>query len=328
MQTRQLDNTDLRITPLGLGTWALGGAGWDYAWGDQDDRESIAAIHRAVELGINWLDTAAVYGLGHSEEVVARALKELGPSRRPYVFTKCSLLRDAHGQPVHSLKRDSIWREIEGSLRRLEVDAIDLYQIHRPMLPPDGPAPDIEEGWSTLHDLQKEGKVRWIGVSNFDVAQLKRIEPIAPVNSLQPPYSIVRPEIEKEILPHCLERNIGVIVYSPMQCGLLSGKMTRERIAALPANDWRRTKAPHFQEPNLTRNLQIVERLKEIGRRHGRSAGEVAIAWTLRHMAVTGAIVGARRPQQVDEWIGAAEFRLSEAEIAEIAAGASAGATR
>jgi len=318
MQTRQLGNTDLHITPLGLGTWALGGGGWDYAWGDQDDRESTAAIHRAIELGINWVDTAAVYGVGHSEEVLARALKELGPSRRPYVFTKCSLLRDAHGQPVHSLKRDSIRREVEGSLRRLQVDALDLYQIHRPALPPEGPAPDIEEGWSTLRELQKEGKVRWIGVSNFDVAQLKRIEPIAPVSSLQPPYSIVRPEIEQEILPYCQAHNIGVIVYSPMQCGLLSGRMTRERIAALPVNDWRRTKAPAFQEPNLTRNLQLVDRLKDIGRRYGRSAGEVAIAWTLRHPAVTGAIVGARRPQQVDEWIHAAEFRLTEAEIAEI----------
>jgi aryl-alcohol dehydrogenase-like predicted oxidoreductase len=311
MQTRQLGNSDLKITPLGIGAWAMGGAGWAFAWGPQDDDESIGAIHAALDRGINWIDTAAVYGLGHSEEVVAKALK--GRSARPYVFTKCERIWGEDRQIRKSLKRDSLIAECEGSLRRLQIDAIDLYQIHWPE-----PDEDIEEGWRTLADLQKQGKVRWIGVSNFNEKQLARVQAIAPVTSLQPPYSMIQAEIESEILPFCGANNIGVIVYSPMKSGMLTGAMTRERIENMPADDFRK-RTPNFQEPLLTRNLNLVEILRGIGARHGRTAGEVAIAWTLRRPEVTGAIVGMRSPRQVDGIIGAADFRLSDAEIAEIA---------
>lgn len=320
MVKRRLGNTDMEITPIGLGAWAMGGGGWAYAWGPQDDEESIAAIHKAVDLGINWIDTAAAYGLGHSEEIVARALAALPRSRRPLVFTKCSLLWNERGDIFHCLEPDSIRRECEQSLRRLAVESIDLYQIHWATLTGDPAAPGIEEAWETLAELRQSGKVRWIGVSNFSVAQLERIGRIAPVSSLQPPYSMIRREIEAEVLPYCAAHDIGVIVYSPMASGLLSGAMTRERIAALPPDDWRRTKSREFQEPRLSRNLRLVERLRAIGARHGRSPGEVAIAWTLRRPEVTGAIVGARRPEQVDGFIGAADFRLQEAELAEIEA--------
>ncbi len=310
MQTQKLGNSDLRITPIGIGAWAIGGGGWQGSMGPHDEAGSIPAIHAALDHGINWIDTAALYGLGHSEEVVARALQ--GRSQRPYVFTKCERVWDSSGKIGASMKADSIRRECEGSLRRLKTDVIDLYQIHWPE-----PDEDIEEGWSTLVQLQEEGKVRYIGVSNFNVAQMKRAQAIAPITSLQPPYSIVTREIEAEILPFTRENNIGVIVYSPMSAGLLTGAMTRERVANFTSEDWRRN-LPNFQEPLLSRNLQLVERLRQIGKRHGRSAGEVAIAWTLNHPAVTGAIVGVRSPRQVAGIVGALEFRLSSGEMGEI----------
>ena len=310
MQTRRLGNSDLHITPLGIGAWAMGGGGWAFAWGPQDDRESIAAIHAAVDRGLNWIDTAAVYGLGHSEEVVGRALQ--GLPKRPYVFTKCELVWNGQGEITQCLKADSLRRECEASLRRLQIDAIDLYQIHWPL-----PNADIEEGWDTLARLQQEGKVRWIGVSNFSVAQLERVHPIAPVTSLQPPYSLLFRGIEAEALPYARQHHIGVLSYSPMKHGLLSGAMTRERIAALPADDHRRRR-PEFQEPALTRILELVEKLRDVGRRHGRTPGEVAIAWVLRHPAITGAIVGLRNPQQLEGVIGAADLQLSAGEVAEI----------
>jgi len=313
MQTSKLGNSDLYITPVGYGAWAIGGSGWQFAWGSQDDNDSIAAIHRSLELGVNWIDTAAVYGLGHSEEVVGRALKSWHGSR-PYVFTKCGLRGDANGEVQKVLTADSIRGEVEDSLRRLSVDVIDLYQIH---WPPDPDSPELEEGWSTLADLKREGKVRWIGVSNFNVQQLRRAQAIAPVTSLQPRYSLVHREIEDEILPYCLSEDIGVIVYSPMASGLLTGAMTRERAAKLPRDDWRRGH-PDFTEPNLSHNLALVDRLKEIARRHNRSAGEVAIAWTLNHPAVTGAIVGARNARQAEGVMRAGELRLTDEEVTEI----------
>ncbi|MEH2439689.1 aldo/keto reductase [Nostoc sp. 'Peltigera membranacea cyanobiont' 213] len=312
MQTKQLGNSELHITPIGFGAWAIGGGGWAFGWGAQDDRESIEAINRALDLGVNWIDTAAIYGLGHSEEVVAKALK--GRSSRPYIFTKCSMIWDEKGEIGRSLKADSVRREVEASLRRLDIETIDLYQIHWP-----NPDSDIEEGWTTLAKLKDEGKVRYIGVSNFNVEQLKRIQNIAPVTSLQPPYSLVKPDVEKEILPFCKENNIGVIVYSPMQSGLLTGKMTSERIANLPDDDWRK-ESSEFQEPRLSRNLKLVEVLQQIGKQYDRAAGEVAIAWTLNNPAVTAAIVGARNPQQVEGIIAAGEFRLNQQELEQIGA--------
>src|SRR5262245_25316213 len=273
MQTRRLGNSDLDITRIGFGAWAIGGPDWAFAWGPQDDADSIAAIREALDSGVNWIDTAAVYGLGHSEEVVAEALK--GVAKRPYIFTKCARVWGDDRQIRKSLKADSIRRECEASLKRLKVDVIDLYQMHWPE-----PDEDLEEGWATMARLKAEGKARWIGVSNFNVAQLKRAQAIAPVTSLQPPYSLVRREIEADILPYCGATNIGVIAYSPMANGLLTGAMTRERIAALPPDDWRR-RNPHYQEPLLTRNLKLVELLKSIAARHGRPPGQVAIAWVL-----------------------------------------------
>ena len=314
MQTRKLGNSDLEITTIGFGAWAIGGGSWAFGWGPQDDAESIATIEHAIDAGMNWIDTAAVYGLGRSEKVVAQALKNLGSSRRPYVFTKCSLVWDEDRNVTHSLKRESILREVESSLQRLETDVIDLYQIHWPRHTPDQPDTDIEEGWQTLVDLKKQGKVRNIGVSNFDVSQLERISAIEKPVSLQPPYSAVRREIEAETLPYCEANDIGTLVYSPMQSGLLSGKMTVERIALLPEDDWR-PRSAYFQEPQLTRNLEVAELFRQIGRNHNLTAGAVAIAWTLRLPAVTAAIVGARHPQQVDEIIRAADFRLSETEL-------------
>ncbi len=299
------------ITPLGIGAWAMGGGGWAFAWGPQDDDESIGAIHAALDKGINWIDTAAVYGLGHSEEVVAKALK--GRSNKPYVFTKCERTWGEDRQIRKVLKRDSILAECEASLRRLQVDTIDLYQIHWPE-----PDEDVEEGWTTLAELQKQGKVRWIGVSNFNAQQLARAQAIAPITSLQPPYSMIQADIEADILPFCAANNIGTIVYSPMKSGMLTGAMTRERIATMPEDDFRK-RTPNFQEPLLTRNLNLVEVLREIGNAHGRTPGEVAIAWALRRPEVTGAIVGMRSPKQVDGVIGAAEFRLSGGEIETIA---------
>ncbi len=309
-ETRKLGNSDLYLTPIGFGAWALGGGNWQFGWGSQEDADSIRTIHRALDLGINWIDTAAVYGLGRSEEVVGRALKQT--DQHPYVFTKCSMRWDGNRQIHRSLKAASVREELENSLRRLQVETIDLYQIHWPK-----PEEEVEEGWETLAKLKQEGKVRYIGVSNFNVAQLKRAQKIAPVTSLQPPYSLVNPAAEDEILPYCREQGIGVINYSPMGSGLLTGKMTEERIQKMPADDWRKNN-PNFTQPKLGRNLELARLLGEIGSPHGVEAGVVAIAWTLRNPAVTAAIVGARRPEQVDGTIAAMGFRLSGEDEARI----------
>jgi aryl-alcohol dehydrogenase-like predicted oxidoreductase len=313
METRKLGNSDLKITPVGFGAWAIGGSGWEFAWGHQDDQDSIAAIRRALELGVNWIDTAAVSGTGHSEEIVARSLKEWrGP--RPYIFTKCALTWDENRKvkPDHSAA--SIRRECEDSLRRLHVETIDLYQMH---WPPSDNGPSLEGAWRAMAELQKEGKVRWIGVSNFDAAQIERAEKIAAVTSLQPPYSLIRRQIEAQTLPYCESRGIGVISYAPMASGLLTGAMTRDRAAALPSDDFR-SRSPEFREPRLTKNIELVERLRQVGARHGRSPGEVAIAWTLRRPVITGAIVGARNARQAEGVMRAGELKLSPAEIVEI----------
>jgi aryl-alcohol dehydrogenase-like predicted oxidoreductase len=310
METRKLGNSDLHITRVGFGAWALGGPGWEFSWGPQDDADSITAIQRALELGVNWIDTAAVYGMGHSEEVVARAVKEWrGP--RPYVFTKCVLRWDASGKitPKHSAA--SIRQECEDSLRRLQRDTIDLYQMH---WPPRDNSPALEESWTAMSELQKTGKVRWIGVSNFDAGQMRSAQAIAPVTSNQPPYSIIRRAIEAEILPFCQQQGIGVISYSPMASGLLSGGMTRERAAALPPDDFR-SRNPEFREPRLSKNIELVERLRRVGARHGRGPGEVAIAWVLGHPAITGAIVGARNAKQAEGVMRAGDLKLSADEI-------------
>jgi aryl-alcohol dehydrogenase-like predicted oxidoreductase len=323
MQTRKLGNSDLNITRIGFGAWAIGGGGWEFGWGNQEDNDSIGAIKRALELGVNWIDTAAVYGTGHSEEVVAKALAEWhGP--RPYVFTKCSMVWDEQRKVRTEYSADSIRRECEGSLRRLRVSAIDLYQMHWP--PADNGA-GVEEAWQTMAALQKEGKVRWIGVSNFNVEQLKRAEKIAPVTSLQPPYSLIRRQIEAEILPYCEKQGIGVISYSPMASGLLTGAMTRERAAALPANDFR-SRSAEFKEPRLSKNIELVERLRQVGQRLGRSPGEIAIAWVLRHPAITGVIVGARNAKQVEGVMRAADLILTKQDIAEIEGAAAIAAAR
>ncbi len=312
METRRLGNSDLEITRLGIGAWAIGGSGWNGSMGLQNESDSIPAIQAALDYGLNWIDTAALYGLGHSEEVVARAIQNRSP--KPFIFTKCERVWDEAGNIGPCLKAASVRRECEDSLRRLNVDAIDLYQIHWPE-----PDEDIEEGWTELARLKEEGKVRWIGVSNFSVQQIVRAQAIAPIVSLQPPYAVVRREIEQDILPFCMKQNIGVIVYSPMYAGLLTGAMTKERVANFLAEDWRRN-LPGFKEPELSRNLRVVEHLREIGHRHGRSPGEVAIAWTLNHPAVTGAIVGFRSPQQVSGIVGAADFRLDPSDIDQIGA--------
>jgi aryl-alcohol dehydrogenase-like predicted oxidoreductase len=315
MQTRRRGKSTLDITPVGFGAWAIGGSGWEFAWGPQDDAASIAAIHRALELGVNWIDTAAVYGMGHAEEVVARVLATWsGP--RPYVFTKGGLRWDERGQVDTVLKADSIRRECEDRLRRLHLEVIDLYQIHWPA----GRATETDEGWATMVQLQREGKVRCIGVSNCEVEPLQRAQAMAPLTSLQPPYALIRREIAAEILPCCQRQGLGVIVYSPMASGLLTGAMTHERAANLATDDWRR-RDPEFNEPTLSQTLALVERLRAVGGRYSRSPGEVAIAWTLRHPAVTGAIVGARSAKQVEGVMGAGDFRLSQEEIAAIEGG-------
>ena len=311
MKTQTLGNSDLSITPIGFGAWAIGGD-WQFGWGVQDDADSIAAIHRALELGVNWIDTAAVYGLGHSEEVVAQALREW-KGTRPYVFTKCGMIWDGKGEVGYSLRADSVRRECEASLSRLKTEVIDLYQIH-------WTADDLNEtieGWTSLGALQKEGKVRWIGLSNASVEEMEKLQSISDITSLQPPYSLIRREVESAQLLWCLRENVGAIVYSPMGSGLLTGAMTRERIAALPPTDWR-TKNPQFEEPKLSENLKVVERLRAVGTRHGRSPGETAIAWVLHNPAVTAAIVGARNAKQIDGIVGAMDFRLSSAEVAEV----------
>jgi aryl-alcohol dehydrogenase-like predicted oxidoreductase len=323
METRKLGNSDLQITPAGFGAWAIGGSGWDFAWGHQGDADSIDAIHRSLELGVNWIDTAAVYGIGHSEEMVAQALKDWrGP--RPYVFTKCVLRWDDQGHITQNHTAASIRRECEDSLRRLQIEVIDLYQMH---WPPSDNGPDLEEAWRTMHALQKEGKVRWIGVSNFNVEQIKRAEKIAQPTSLQPPYSLIRRAVDKEILPYCKQQGIGIISYAPMASGLLTGAMTRERAAVLPPDDFR-SKNPEFREPRLSKNIELVERLRKVGARHGRTPGEVAIAWALSNPAVTGAIVGARNAKQAEGVMRAGELKLSPEEIAEIEGAAAAAVAR
>ena len=308
LETAQLGSTGLEITRVGFGAWAIGGGGWEFGWGPQQDVESIEAIERALELGVNWIDTAAAYGFGHSEDVVGRALA--GLDERPYVFTKASLLEGPGRRVVHSLKRDSILREAHASLERLGVEAIDLYQIHWPI-----PEHQIEEGWAAFAELKEQGLVRHIGVSNFDAAQLHRIQSIAPVETLQPQYSLVAREAEDELLPFAKREGIGVIVYSPMGSGLLSGGMTRERIESLPEDDWRKHDV-RFREPQLSRHLALVERLEAVAERHGATAGAVAVAWTLRNPAVNGAIVGFRRPDQVDSIIAAAMLALDDEDLA------------
>ena len=310
LKTTQLGQTGLEITRVGFGAWAIGGGGWDFGWGPQEDEESIQTIRRALELGVNWIDTAAAYGFGHSEQVVGRALA--GLQRRPYVFTKASLVQGPGGGVVNNLKRDSILREAEGSLERLGVDAIDLYQIHWPI--PEG---DVQEGWSALAELKEQGLVRHIGVSNFDVGQLRRIQQIAPVETLQPPYSLIAREVEDEILPFTEREGMGVIAYSPMGSGLLTGAMTQERIKGLPGDDWRRNSA-RFQEPQLSRHLAVVERLKVVAARLDTTPGAVAVAWALRNPAVDGAIVGFRRPDQVGSILDAGGLELSDTDVAEI----------
>jgi aryl-alcohol dehydrogenase-like predicted oxidoreductase len=310
MLTRLFGKTGLHITPLGVGTWAMGGDRGGFSWGPQDDQASIDAIKRALDLGINWIDTAAVYGFGHAEEIVGKAIQ--GREQPPLIFTKCSMLWDDQGRISHSMKANSIQREVEASLRRLAIEAIDLYQIHWPI-----PEAEIEEGWSKLAELKKQGKVRYIGVSNFSVEQMQRLERIAPIETHQLPYSLIRRDVEKEILPYCQEHHIGVLAYSPMESGLLTGLMTKERIKRFSAEDWRR-ESPEFREPRLSRNLELANLLEEIGYLHNVPAGVVAIAWTLRNSAVTATIVGSRSPAQIEEMIVAAEFRLSNSELEQI----------
>jgi aryl-alcohol dehydrogenase-like predicted oxidoreductase len=308
MDKKQLGNSDLHLSPIGFGAWAIGGGDWAFAWGPQDDNDSVAAIHKALDLGVNWIDTAAVYGLGHSEEIVGKAVKSA--SSKPYIFTKCARVWNEKREIGKSLKQ--IRREAEDSLRRLQVEAIDLYQVHWPE-----PDEEIEEGWGVMADLQREGKVRWIGVSNFSVPQMERAAKIAPITSNQPPYSMLNRAVEAEILPFCKKNNIGVINYAPMHSGLLTGAMSKERVAAFPQDDFRRN-AKNYQEPLLSRNLAVADFLKTIGARHNVPAGVIAIAWTLHNPAITAAIVGGRNAKQVEGTFPAAAFRLTETEYAEI----------
>lgn len=317
LPTRQLGTTDMHLTRLGFGAWAIGGGDWSFGWGAQDDGESVAAIRHAVASGINWIDTAAVYGLGHSEEVVAKAIKDIPEADRPYVFTKCGLVWDRE-QPFVPAKRigraDSIRAEVDASLRRLGVERIDLLQVHWPAQ--DGA--EIEEYWGELAAAKSAGKVRAIGLSNHGVAALQRAEAVAHVDSLQPPFSLIRREALADVLPWCEANGTGVIVYSPMQSGLLTGAFDRARVENLDPKDWR-SKNPEFTV-NLDRNMALVERLRVVASRLGVNPGQVALAWVLSQDAVTGAIVGARRPDQVDGWIGGADLVLDDATLAELAA--------
>lgn len=310
MQTRRLGHTDLQLTQVGLGTWAMGGGDWKFGWGPQDDADSLRAIQRGLELGINWIDTAPIYGLGHCEDVVGQALR--GMARRPLVATKCGRCWNERGEPFGRLKADSVRAEIDASLRRLGLDVIDLYQIHWPI-----PEEDIEEAWGAIAAAVRAGKIRHAGVSNFNVAQMERLRPIHPIASLQPPYSMLKRDIEAEILPYCAEHGIGVIAYSPMQKGLLTGKITRAWVEQLPPEDHRHND-PHFQEPRLSANLQLSDGLRSIAERSGHSAAQLAIAWVLRRPEVTAAIVGARKPSQIEETAPAADWNLSASEIAEV----------
>ena len=305
MKTKQLGNSDLHITPIGLGAWAIGGK-WQWGWGEQDDTDSIKTIHYALDKGVNWIDTAPVYGLGHSEEVVGKAIK--GLTSKPLIFTKCCFTWDDKGEITPSLKAAKVREEVEASLKRLDVEAIDLYQIHWP-----NPEEEIEEGWETMSELVKEGKVRYIGVSNHNIEQMEKLEKIAHVSSLQPPYSLLNREYEEKVLPWCKNNQTGVICYSPMASGMLTGKMTRERIASLQ-DDWRKD-APDFTEPKLTRNLLVVDKLREVATKHNREVTEIALAWVLKNPAVTGAITGMRSPEQVDGLIGAVDVELTQEDI-------------
>jgi len=309
MQTRQLGYTDLKLTTVGLGTWAMGGP-WQYGWGPQDDNEAIAAIFCALEQGINWIDTAPIYGLGHSEELVGKALKQT--NAKPFIATKCGLLWNQQNQRMPCLKRESIRKECHTSLKKLGVDVIDLYQMHWPE-----PQEDIEEGWEEMAKLAEEGKVRFLGVSNYDVEQIKRVQKVAPVASLQPPYSMLHREVEDELLGYCAENNIGVVAYSPMQRGLLTGKFSQQRLAALPLDDHRR-RSPDFQEPQFSATLELVEHLCDIAEHNGRTAAQLAISWVLRRTEVTAAIVGARRPDQIAETAAASDWVLAQEDIEEI----------
>lgn len=320
MQQKRLGNADFSISPIGLGTWAIAGPGWEFGWGEQDDNDSLSALEYAVERGVNWIDTAAVYGLGHAEKIVGQLLQRLPASRRPLVFTKGSLVWDPVTKNIsHTLAPASLIGEIEDSLRRLQVETIDLYQIHWPAFPAGGPDDGIEAALSALAKAREQGKIRAIGVSNFDVPQLQRARSVTEIACLQPPYSALMRGVEEEILPFCQQAGIGVIAYSTLQSGLLSGAMTHARIAQLPDDDWRKTRSADYQEPRLSRNLALVEVMRGIGQRHGLTPAAVAISWVLRQPAVTGAIVGARRPAQVDGLVGAAGFQLSTEELAEIA---------
>ena len=309
MRTRQLGNTDMNLTTVGLGTWAMGGP-WQYGWGPQDDDEASAAILKALDIGINWIDTAPAYGLGHSEELVGKALKQV--RQKPFIATKCGILWNEKKEKVTCLKRESIRRECHASLKRLGVDVIDLYQVHWP-----DPDEDIEEAWEEMAKLADEGKVRFIGVSNYNVEQIKRIQKIHPVASLQPPYSMIHREVEDELLAYCAENNMGVLAYSPMQRGLLTGKFSQERLAALAIDDHRR-RSPDFHDPQFTATLQLVDKLKEIAKRYGKTCAQLAISWVLRRPEITAAIAGARRPDQITETAPASDWDLSQQDINEI----------
>ncbi|MGA9295674.1 MAG: aldo/keto reductase [Ignavibacteriaceae bacterium] len=313
MKKQILGSSSLEITKIGFGAWAIGGPGYAFGWGNQDDNDSIKAILKALDLGVNWIDTAAVYGTGRSEEIVSEALKQWH-GEKPYIFTKCSLVWDENRNISNSYKPESIRNECENSLRRLKVDAIDLYQMHWP--PPDDNSL-IDAAWETMARLREEGKVKWIGVSNFNLKQIEQAEKIAPVTSLQPPYSMLHRDVEKEILPYCRKQNIGALAYSPMASGMLTGSMTLKRVNNFPDNDWRKG-SPDFTEPELSRNLHIVEKLKAIGKKYDRNPGETAIAWVLTNPAVTGAIAGARNEKQVEGVYHASEFELSIEDIKEI----------
>jgi aryl-alcohol dehydrogenase-like predicted oxidoreductase len=318
LPTRPLGSSELHITTVGFGAWALGGGGWSFGWGPQDDAQSIAAMRHALDLGVNWVDTAAVYGLGHSEEVVGRLLHELPAGQRPLVFTKCGLQWDADnpmGVAKRVLTRESIRRECEASLRRLRVERIDLYQFHWP----DAVGTPIEDSWGTMLELMQQGKIRAAGVSNFNVELLERCEAIRHVDSFQPPFSLINRAAGEQLLPWCQKRNTGVICYSPMQSGILTDTFSGDRVAKLASDDWRR-RGPEFQEPNLSRNLALRDALRPIAKRHGVSTQSIAIAWVLSWPGVSGAIVGARTPAQVDGWIQAASVQLTSQNLAEISA--------
>ncbi len=311
MKKRKLGNTDLELTTVGFGTWATGGTGWAFSWGPQDDEYSVKAIQKAMEMGINWIDTAAVYGLGHAEEVVAKAIE--GKRDKIILATKCSLTWDENKRIAGVLKKQSIRNECEQSLKRLNTDYIDLYQIHWP-----NPQKDIEEGWTELVKLKEEGKIRFAGVSNFNVSQMKKIKKHGPIASLQPPYSMLKRDIERDILPYCKSENIGVVAYSPLQVGLLTGKFKQDSVKKLDDEDWRKTKSAHFFEPLYSINLKFVESLKPLAQKYSRTIAQLAIAWVLRREEVTSAIVGARKPSQIEETALAADFEIPKATLANI----------